>query len=451
MSRTELLQVRCPGSQPRFGPLTGLAFVACLVCVTTIVAQDPPQPQVRASVDEDVAALLKKLKQLQDDRQSGQDPWARTIKELIELGPDAVPALSRALIATPMEERRMLRSIPFVLRGIGDQRAVPALIQTLPKCNAADGSDMGYNTNDPELLAFMRKHDDDLNNSDPDGYNWGRPINEVRTALNKLTGTEQGEIELCHIHGRDGTPRQRYLKQLLFMRCAERWAEWWEDHWRDYVSDEAYAKVELPEFQADGSHFELKRDAELVVDARMSNMMCEPLLREDAQRMFYDLDTGRYGSVHKRWIGSVNRGNERIICKWAVSEGYDLMGSQIEENGKTVFVLRLLDGEAWEVPFDHWKKERKTTAESLIKEGRPTQKVLAIHDAETGKQDYDATGLFFVITSHGTPCFVRLGVAVYDTTIMRGQPLRGDNELNPKGFRQGRRFGIRLLKEAEGG
>ena len=427
----------------RFHCSTFLILLCVVFHFTVVHAQDEKQ------VERDVVRLLKKLKQQQDNRQAGQDDWALTIKELIELGPDAVPALSDALIKTPMEDRRMLRSIPFVLRGIGDKRAVPALIQTLPRCNHGDGSDMGYNTEDPELLAFMRKHDDDLKDRDPTGYNWGRPINEVRTALNKLTGTEHGEIELCHIHGDRGNPRQRHLKHELFMRCADRWAVWWEENWRDHISDERFSKVELPDFSTDDSQFRLPRDTSLSVASRRGNMMAEPVFtkKKDA-RVFYDIDTGRWGAVHKRWRGAVTMENEPIVRKWAISEGYDLMGHEVTVDGKQIWVLECLGADAWELPFDYWTGYKPSTANQIIAKGRKVSGTL-ICLGEDDKPDYRATGLFLVITRHDTPAFVRLGIEVHDDTMKIGVITRGDDELNPVAFRKGRRFALRLLEERQ--
>lgn len=308
---------------------------------------------------------------------------------------------------------------------------------------------MGYNTNDPDLLAFMRKHDDDLEDLDPRGYNWGRPINEVRTALNVLTGTEHGEVELCHLHGNGGTPVQQFLKNELYIRCAERWREWWESHWQDCITDESYSKVDLPDLPAGVESIAFDRDAELVVDYSMSNMTCESILDDNPQRVFYDLDTGRMGTLHKQWKRRSGHDNERIISKWAVAEGYDLMGSQIEMNGKVVYVLRWLAGDCWEVPFALWNNQSTSTAADLIRQGRPVAEILAIKLHGTDTPDYRRTGLFFVITRHGTPAFVRLGVEVHDTSMPIGIVLKGDEELNPKGFQKGRRFAIKLLKHKE--
>jgi hypothetical protein len=272
----------------------------------------------------------------------------------------------------------------------------------------------------------------------------------VRTALKKLTGTEHGEVELCHIHGKSATRRQAYLKQMLFRQCAERWAEWWENNWRDHISDEAFSVVDLPDFEADGDRFELNRDVALTISSSVSNMLLESVFSKNPRHVFYDLDTGRYGTVHSRWKGSVDQANERIITKWAISEGYDLMGAEIELDGKSVYVLRLLSGEAWELPFRVLQNFSPSTAANLIKQGRPVDEILAVHDPKTDKLDFRGDGAFLAVTEHGTPCFVRLGVEVHDTGMQRGVRLAGDNELNPQGFRKGRRLGLKLLKEEDG-
>lgn len=143
------------------------------------------------------------------------------MKSLIELGPDAVSALSDALDKTAQDDRLMLRSIPFVLRGIGDKRAVPALIRAIPKCFGADGSDMGYHCEDAELLKFMQQHDSS-DNHDPNrgperGYHYGRPVNEVFPTLEKWTGHKDALHQLYNVDGRQRRPsRSSVLGQRLY-------------------------------------------------------------------------------------------------------------------------------------------------------------------------------------------------------------------------------------------
>ena len=58
------------------------------------------------------------------------DERAKTLlKALVDEGPAAVPELIAELDAT--DDDIMLRNLGFILRAIGDKRAVPALIRAL--------------------------------------------------------------------------------------------------------------------------------------------------------------------------------------------------------------------------------------------------------------------------------------------------------------------------------
>jgi len=195
----------------------------------------------------------------------------------------------------------------------------------------------------------MRKHDNDLEDSNPTGYSWGRPINEVRTALNALTGTTHGELDLVYVHSREGTQRQQHLTEQAYYRCAARWADWWQGHWRDFVDDDAYSKVTLPDpIAVNSSLFELDRHTPLIVRDRYGSNVCEPW-QTGGQFVFCDLDINRFGPLHPRWKAAELRTNGTMIRKWAVSEGFDLMGSKVDVNGKEIFVLEAIAGEVWRV------------------------------------------------------------------------------------------------------
>ena len=51
----------------------------------------------------------------------------------------------------------MLRSLGFVLRAIGDKRAVPALIRAIPTTLRKPGSDMRCRADEGELFTCMQK------------------------------------------------------------------------------------------------------------------------------------------------------------------------------------------------------------------------------------------------------------------------------------------------------
>ena len=180
--------------------------------------------------------MLNRLDELR--RKAGSDEWASVLRDLIQLGPEATPELVSEMDAT--HDELMLRSLAFVMRGIGDKPRISALIRALPKTCVKPGSDMGYIAKDPELLAFMQKHGKEEMGGTH--YPFGRGINEFRSTLQKLTGVKHGEDEIASVVLR-GTPRQQMLQRGLYQRCAERWAKWWELHWKEYVGDERYARV----------------------------------------------------------------------------------------------------------------------------------------------------------------------------------------------------------------
>src|SRR5579875_784041 len=130
----------------------------------------------------------KLLDELAEQNASGDlfhDVWARTLKAIVDLGPEAVPELIAELDAT--NDDVMLRCLGFTLRAIGDKRAVPALIRALPKTLFPPGSDMGLQAEDKVLAKFMQQHDLDKGDSG-ERYSFGRPVREIFGALHKLTG-----------------------------------------------------------------------------------------------------------------------------------------------------------------------------------------------------------------------------------------------------------------------
>ena len=97
----------------------------------------------------------------------------------------------------------------------------------------------------------MQQHDNshtDFGNH----FSFGRPINEVLPALQKLTGIkqvvpgEQGDQEYKDVYHifRDGSAEESRKQQRLFLQFAERWADWWSKNWKTYVTDEGEAQVE---------------------------------------------------------------------------------------------------------------------------------------------------------------------------------------------------------------
>src|SRR5436190_1459464 len=118
------------------------------------------------------------------------DIYARQIRQLAEIGKPAVPALTAALDKTSRDTE--MRLLAFTLRAIGDPRAVPALIRAIPKTLLPPGSDCGMSVSDRQVLKFMQSNDLDGSSEKPaafrDNFSMGRPVREISTALQRITG-----------------------------------------------------------------------------------------------------------------------------------------------------------------------------------------------------------------------------------------------------------------------
>ncbi|HWB10697.1 MAG TPA: carboxypeptidase-like regulatory domain-containing protein [Pirellulales bacterium] len=413
----------------------------------------PPIPLAPKRGDTPVGRLLDKLERQNAGEERFKDGWCSTLKEIVDLGPAAVPELIDELDAT--QDNMMLRCLGFTLRAIGDQRAVASLIRAIPKTLLPPGSDMGLTSADAELLKFMQQHDLEAVDRG-DRYSFGRPVREICGAIEKLTGQKHGEEQLFHIF-LDGLASQRRMKRALFQRTAKTWADWWEKEGSKQV-DAAYARVNLPDFappEADGppppgTHFKLSGGG--------SGWVLESVLNPQSRVVFYDFDTGRASDLPERWRTAKDiAGRLDEVLAWARQEGFDLMGTQHSppDGAQPVFVLRSIGMRTWELGANRWKMQSEdVTAEALQAEGTPAGELL-LHskrkDGDNEKDGFDpqATATFFYITHEGTPGLLFVGVEVQDDSLKPGGRTVGDIELQPIDFRKGRRFGFKSFEEAK--
>ncbi len=421
----------------------------------------------------DVGKLLDRLEQLRP--QAGQDEWAFALRDLIQLGPPAVPELIAEMDAT--HDSFMLRCLVFALRGIGDKRAIPGLIRAIPKSCIPPGSDMGYMAKDPDLLAFMQKHEGNPSFS-KSHYSFGRPITELRFTLQEMTGQKMGEDEIVSIF-LAGEPRQQFLKQSLYQRCAERWSKWWELHHAEYVKEDGYAKVNLPPLAGQSfSEQDFPHGPAVKIGDGASGHILESVRNPRAKNVFLDLDTGRQGALPKQLqgpedqpermdnlfalasvfvpLGGLKRSQpERLddIFAWAAREGFDLMGTEYLVPGDDTphYVLRGLGLAAWQIETDRWD-----TLETDLRDAKPldmgtrTDGLLAKFDAAKGRYEPEGTATFLYKTREGSYGAIFVGVEVHDTDMREriGRPAGPNINLDPKGFYKGRRFGYMTIVQA---
>ncbi len=108
------------------------------IVFTVIPATFPAQ--AADAVGRSVSDLLEQLEEMNSSPERFSDEWADQLRRIVLIGPEAVPDLVRELDRTSND--MMLRCLGFVLRAIGDQRAIPALIRSIPKTLRPPGSDM---------------------------------------------------------------------------------------------------------------------------------------------------------------------------------------------------------------------------------------------------------------------------------------------------------------------
>lgn len=392
--------------------------------------------------------LLERLKGQNAGKELFSELWLKTLKQIVDLGPDAVPELIAELDAT--QEDRMLRCLGFVMRATGDQRCVPALIRAIPKTLQPGGSDMGLRAEDPDLLKFAKEND--LHPTDQDNqYGFGRPVREICGALQKLTGQQFSEEELYHVFRR-GSPSQIQRKRVLFERIAVEWASWWELHWKDFVQDELYSKVDLKLTEDEGPILPPSPNSHFKTGAGGSNWILESVLNRQAKRVFYDYDVGRVSALPEKWRNAENiEAHLDEIVVWATREGFDLMGTEYETaEGRRVYAIRSIGLHAWELGNDRWKMSSKgLTLEDLKSEGRPADKLLLHFDVVTKTIQPLEPASYLFITRHGTPGLLFVGIEVQDDSLKPGGIANGDDELNPVAFYKGRRFGFTSLEEIQ--
>ncbi len=390
--------------------------------------------------DTKVGKLIERLEVELSQFADPSDKWLRPMHELVQLGEAAVPELIEELDAT--EDDKMLRALAFTLRAIGDRRAIPALIRSIPRTLIPPGSDYGLLARDPTLLKFAQKHDLASKNENK-YFDFGRPVREVFGALQALSSQKFDEEQLYSIF-LDGTEQQQDLKRKAYQKSAVQWSNWWESNAPKLVSDPAYHQVRLKEIAVAEPSTKLTAETRLKTGSGGSNWVLESAHEEDSKNVFVDLDTGKTSPLPKQWRADEVDQKLDEILKWATSEGYDLMGSDhLTQNGAgSCYCLVPIGLQLWELPEKRWKmtSEDISLAE-LQEEGRPTDELFH-YDESSAEYVPTAVGSFLYITKDGAPGLLFLGIEVTNDSQQNGGAISGDNELNPVAFDRGRRFGF---------
>ena len=375
------------------------------------------------------------------------DLWQRTIKSIVELGPDSVPELIAELETT--NDDNMLRCLGFMLRALNDPRAIPALIRAIPKTFRDPYGEFSLRSKDPELTKFFKQHEAAWLYQSEDSYRLHRPLREICEALRHITGGQFRGDDFDE-NFRFGLPSELRRKQAKNHEVAKLWADWWNQHSNEFEVDEKYKHVDVPDpvfvkTPRFGSFFRTMGQNE--------GLLLSSTAEPRARRVFYDLDNDRAAILPNKWrTADQAESHGEEIVKWAIDEGFDLMGTECvsAETGANVFVIRELGMRAWELKPDRWNNETlKEKLENLIEDSRRVNGLLLHHDPASDRDDPTATAPFLVITAEGTVAIISIGIEVHDDSEKPGTFFSGESDLNPKANAKGRRFSVRYLHEIE--
>jgi hypothetical protein len=412
-----------------------------LKAARVLAAALPKEPSARTA---QILAEFRKLSHTADETEL----WCTLMRELVAIGPSAVPQISEELDHTTQD--RAIRRLAFALRAIGDPRAVPALIRAIPKTLLPPSSDYGLIVSDVKLAEFMQRHD--LGDEKGLYFSFGRPVREVFGTLHKLTGQDFGDDEIFSIHLSED-PRRQVFQRRLYRRQALRWQTWWETHGKKFTREPAYEKVHLiaadetlppastlPTHPAP-SHPILRHPARLG-DGDVGEVLSPAGEGGRYVTYFYDLDTG----YEPQWPVPIPKDESRLdskaLAKWAAETGVDLMCvTHRAADGSKTFVLKAFDMRVWEITPRDVRNLDHLLAAGNLPQGRPVGELLMHYDAESRQPVPDANAAFLYMTREGNLGLIEITDRIRKTADITGMMMTPQGV----GFHKGVQFNLRPI------
>jgi len=400
-------------------------------------AQDGATPERRAR---EILEELQTLKLFVADNTS----WVRLTKELIELGPEATLPICEALKRT--DDSTFMRVCGFALRAIDDPRAVPTLIETIPKTLGAGSSDLGLAVADESLNKFMHQHD--ISDGDTgESFILGLPRREVIHAIEKLVNHQFDDSRVVSIR-LGGSPLHRYLHKQAYHEFAVQLKTWWEQNYDAAGADLEFVDVELAEFLLEKPQLENVFENESAeASLHTVGMVVTPPSKEKNYTCFYDLDRGIQSGLPLDYDQDVT--DLEAAEKWGIQHHFYLMGMQIEMDGfdEPQFVIKPLGLKFWQINHRTVLEFGTSLDPGKFDFSKPGSNHLAFYD-ESEKQYYpDRKATFLYQTSEGT--FGAIELVAQVTNVRTLDQLRGrrssevaDNE----GLRPGVKIGMLVLQ-----
>jgi beta-lactamase regulating signal transducer with metallopeptidase domain len=380
------------------------------------------------------------------------DVWVRAIKYLVDHKEEAFPAVVKQLDAETRDHP--IAKLAFALRAMGDKRAVPVLIRTLPKTLLPSRSDFGLIVEDPDLCRFAQQHDQKGKVRDGGNYiDYGRAFREVASALERLTGNNFGEMELNWISRSTSASRQAQ-QEAQFYKFAKRWAEWWDANSGSLIDDPAYAKANLPPF-AGGTPPTAGRQqpptgAGLTLAKSLATWTVESA-NEPKSACLIDLDTGRQG----KWPVSVPAlANAKVdspeLLEWAAKEGFDIVGVTHTPEGESqpLYCIKPLGMRCWKLtPGEHREIGEAMAGRKPYPLENPVELMVPQRKVKPPLDERYSGDAFLFVTREGTAGVLRVTAQVTNTDVAMGAAYSGNNIFESTGFRRGAKVVIETMTE----
>jgi beta-lactamase regulating signal transducer with metallopeptidase domain len=305
------------------------------------------------------------------------EQWIAAIKELAEIGSPAVPELVAELERTDRDNT--IRALVFTLRAIGDPRAVPPLIRALPK-TAPRGSDLGMTVHDPNLHTFMAEHQDDEGERQYPRFSYGRAVNEIASALERITGHSEG-IEYRRGARSDDADAIKAVQEKR-KAAAESWRQWWSEHWQEFLTKEELDSVSISPREGDaveaagiakfgrpiptGKEYRLGPEIEMLVPPYTSKFW--------DNRVYLDLDTGK---LLTKFEGVSPESPVQDEYRWYAQAGVDARVTRWFSNDRRGGGYRLdgFDTHVWQIENSRWERfEDERSNDTALKLGPPNRR-----------------------------------------------------------------------------
>jgi hypothetical protein len=382
-----------------------------------------------------ILAGFRKLKHTVDETEL----WCSLMRELVAIGPEAVPKLCAELDRTT--DNRTLRRLGFALRAIGDARAVPALIRAIPRTLHPSSSDYGLIVGDKELSEFMQTHDLDRGKGGTH-FSFGRPVREIFGALHVLTKEDFADAELFNISLSED-PRRQIMQRRIYNRQARRWQAWWKQNAQKFTEDAGYHRVNLN--VADEPLPPAPRT--LGESARIHGVWREAVLSPPLEKSkhawhFMDLDTG----YRPKWPADISRNeasqDPQKVVDWAADRGVDLICViHRGADGTETYVLRALEMKVQEISQRELRNVDKMVSAGNLPAGRPVKDLLIHYDTDLQKPVPGANGAFLFVTKEGNRGLIEITDRVTRTANLTGSAFAPAGV----GFHLGVRFNLKEI------